>query len=346
MTVFKVMFTAIITAMIGLYGLAKIGFLDLDATWINPTFLWPQIVGGLLLGAGFIISGYCPGTSLVASASGKVDGMLTILGVAVGIFIFGAAYTPGLEAFHKSGSFGRLTLSDLLGVDATLLALAITVGAGIIFIFAEWVERRFKHIAVPGVMIEQSPRVRYATMLPLVVIALAFAFLTSSGMPSAVASGQVGEISPVQLAEKILEGNEEVTVLDVRPADQVESGVIPQSRRVDETELSSVAYWLDNLPGHHLYVVVGSGGFNPDGLKFPPEYRVAILRDGFEGWERDILSKPELPATVNSTKLEEFRLRQALYSYFTGAAVSKPKIVAPPPVVSGGGKKKKPSGGC
>ena len=70
MTVFKVMFTAIITAMVGLFGLVKLGFLNLDAMYINPTFLWPQLAGGLLLGAGFIISGYCPGTSIVAFGRG------------------------------------------------------------------------------------------------------------------------------------------------------------------------------------------------------------------------------------------------------------------------------------
>ena len=65
MAVFRVMFTAIVTAMLGLFYLAACGWVDLSLVYIQPTYLWPQIVGGLLLGVGFVVGGYCPGTSLV-----------------------------------------------------------------------------------------------------------------------------------------------------------------------------------------------------------------------------------------------------------------------------------------
>ena len=58
MTVLKVMFTAIITGMIGLLFLSLFGWIDLNLVYINPTFLWPQILGGIILGFGFIIGGY------------------------------------------------------------------------------------------------------------------------------------------------------------------------------------------------------------------------------------------------------------------------------------------------
>ncbi len=64
--------------------------------WSASTFLWPMLVGGLLLGVGFIISGYCPGTSLVAAASGAVDGMLAFVGVVIGSVLFGMAYPDDL----------------------------------------------------------------------------------------------------------------------------------------------------------------------------------------------------------------------------------------------------------
>ena len=70
MTVLKVMFTAIITAMTGLLFFSLFGWIDLSLVYINPTFIWPQIIGGLVLGVGFVIGGYCPGTSIVA-ASGR-----------------------------------------------------------------------------------------------------------------------------------------------------------------------------------------------------------------------------------------------------------------------------------
>ena len=80
MTVFKVMFTAILVALTGVYTLAGLGVVDLSAIWINPTFLWAELVGGFLLGLGFIMSGLCPGTSLVSAASGRLDAVVTVVG--------------------------------------------------------------------------------------------------------------------------------------------------------------------------------------------------------------------------------------------------------------------------
>lgn len=95
MTVFKVMFSAIITAMLGLVVLGGFGLVNLPSvlqTAASGTFIWPMLVGGLVLGVGFIISGYCPGTSLVASASGKIDGMMTFAGVILGSVLYGELY--------------------------------------------------------------------------------------------------------------------------------------------------------------------------------------------------------------------------------------------------------------
>ncbi len=58
LTVFKVMFTAIVVAMIGLLVLTSVGVMDPDMIHINPTYLWPGIVGGLVMGVGFVIGGY------------------------------------------------------------------------------------------------------------------------------------------------------------------------------------------------------------------------------------------------------------------------------------------------
>ena len=75
MTVLKVMFTGIIVAMVLIFGSTAFGWLDYRLIWVNPTYLWPGIVGGLIMGVGFIVGGFCPGTSLVAMATGKIDGM-------------------------------------------------------------------------------------------------------------------------------------------------------------------------------------------------------------------------------------------------------------------------------
>ncbi len=81
LTVFKVMFTAIIVAMVLIFLSSSLGLLDYNLLWVPPTYLWPGIVGGLIMGVGFIVGGFCPGTSLVAMATGKVDGVFFVLGV-------------------------------------------------------------------------------------------------------------------------------------------------------------------------------------------------------------------------------------------------------------------------
>ena len=74
LTVFKVMFSAILVAMLGVFWLGRIGVLDLSRVYVPETFLLPQLVGGVVFGAGFVVAGLCPGTSCVAAATGRVDG--------------------------------------------------------------------------------------------------------------------------------------------------------------------------------------------------------------------------------------------------------------------------------
>ena len=74
LAVFKVMFTAIVTAMLGVTYLGWMGVLDLSLVFMTPTYLWPMVVGGLVLGVGFVVGGYCPGTSVVGQVTGRIDG--------------------------------------------------------------------------------------------------------------------------------------------------------------------------------------------------------------------------------------------------------------------------------
>mgnify|MGYP001076582934 CR=1 FL=1 len=96
LAVFKVMFTAIVTAMLGVTYLSWIGFLDLELVYLVPTYWIAQVVGGLLLGVGFVVGGYCPGTSVVSTATGKLDGVVFVLGFAAVFLAFSQwAYEVG-----------------------------------------------------------------------------------------------------------------------------------------------------------------------------------------------------------------------------------------------------------
>jgi uncharacterized protein len=141
MAVLKVMFTAIVTAMVGLYYLSVIGFVDLSLVFINPTYLWPQIVGGLVLGVGFVVGGYCPGTSCVAASTGRYDGWVYLLGIIAGILAFGEVF-PLVENFYKSSAMGQVTLPQLLNLPYGLIVFLVSVMALGAFAAAEWGEKK------------------------------------------------------------------------------------------------------------------------------------------------------------------------------------------------------------
>jgi uncharacterized membrane protein YedE/YeeE len=139
--VIRVMFTAIVVAMLGLFGLHYLGVLNLDLVYINGTYLWPQIVGGFIFGLGFNIGQYCPGTSAVAMATGKLDGLVFILGFLGGVVLFSFAF-PLFEGFFNSSSMGRVTLPSALGLPAGVIVFAVVLVALGAFLFTHFLDRK------------------------------------------------------------------------------------------------------------------------------------------------------------------------------------------------------------
>ncbi len=144
LAVFKVMFTAIVTAMLGAFYLSWMGFLDLSLVYLSTTYLAPQLLGGVLLGFGFVVGGYCPGTSVVGMATGRVDALVYGVGLMAGIVVFGEAY-PYIEGFVYSTDMGAITLPQLFGVPYGLVMLVIVLIALLGFWAAPSIERYFRH---------------------------------------------------------------------------------------------------------------------------------------------------------------------------------------------------------
>src|SRR5512134_3219532 len=133
LTVLKVMFTAIVTAMVLLFGAVSLGLLNFSQVWVNPTYLWSGVVGGLIMGVGFIVGGFCPTTSLASASTGRIDGMLFMLGGFVGAFLFGETERYFDHWYNNAGYYGRLTLDQALGVSAPALVVAIVLAALFMF---------------------------------------------------------------------------------------------------------------------------------------------------------------------------------------------------------------------
>ncbi len=140
--VLKVMFTAIVVCVLGLLYFSLFGWIDLGRVYILPTYIWPQIAGGLILGAGFVIGGYCPTTSIVATVSGKLDGLIFILGMGLGSIIFAELF-PLLQGFYEAGSMGAIRLPDFLNLSTGVVALLVCLMALGAYWVVERVENRF-----------------------------------------------------------------------------------------------------------------------------------------------------------------------------------------------------------
>ena len=139
--VFKVMFTAIITAMVGLFFLSVFGLLNLQLISFPDSYLGAQIAGGLMLGAGFAIAGYCPGTTVVGMATGKLDALLCFLGLFLGTWIFVMVFDV-LESFYHASHLAADRLPQWLSLSFGTTVMLIIAIALVGFYISEKIEQK------------------------------------------------------------------------------------------------------------------------------------------------------------------------------------------------------------
>ncbi len=168
LTVLKVMFTGIIVAAVLVAGATAFGLLDMSRVWVNPTYLWPGIVGGLIMGVGFILGGFCPGTSVVAASTLKIDGALFLLGALGGVWLFGET-VGAYEPFFLSSNMGRFTLDEWLGVSKGAALLLVVGMALFMFWGGELLEQRFGK-GLPWSEISLRPRLPKAAAAGALVL--------------------------------------------------------------------------------------------------------------------------------------------------------------------------------
>jgi len=140
--VLKVFFTGAITTMLGLLFFSLFGWVDLNLVYVNPTYLTSAIVGGIIMGIGFIMGGYCPGTSFCGASIGKIDAMVFVIGLFIGVSIFGAGYDL-LEKMYMAKYLGSPKISESLGLSDGVFALGMILVALGMFWVAEWAEKKF-----------------------------------------------------------------------------------------------------------------------------------------------------------------------------------------------------------
>lgn len=343
MTVFKVMFGAIVTAALGLSIFSGLGLIDLRGLAeqaASPTFVWPMLVGGLLLGAGFIISGYCPGTSVVATASGNLDGLVTFGGVVVGSLVYNELY-PLLHAFHQSGDLGPYFLDDLLPLPWAAIAALVAVAAIGCFVGAEALERVFQRRAWLSAPSLDAPRPRRYVFAGFGAAAVVGLLLLLVPRARPVSAHPLGAIEPAELAERLIAEPWRFWVLDLRPREACAVQRVPGA----ECAPDLLSLGLGSDPGSRDVVLVAEGDLETS----PPgsegyRGRLLALRGGFRAWRAYALEDPGLPKAADRLTWESHLRRVGLHQAMTGAPPPPPP--APTGAPAAAPRPKKKGGGC
>lgn len=271
MTVLKVMFTAIVTACVLIFLSSALGLLDFDRVWVNPTFLAPEIVGGLIMGVGFIVGGFCPGTSVVAASTLKIDGVFFLLGVFFGVFAFGET-VASFEPFFMSTSFGRFTIPDWLGLPTGVVVVLLVLMALAMFRAAEISEAFFGR-KQPWSAIGLRPRSRAHMAAAAALLGLA-ALTMVLGQPtvddkrarvaeiaeSRIANREV-QVDPAEVVDLRRDLSLKVVVLDLRPEAEFNRFHLAGARRIDPsaTRDPSLVRELAAEGDNTIFFLVGNG---------------------------------------------------------------------------------------
>ena len=264
LTVLKVMFGAIITAMVLIFTLVGLGVLNYGQLYVNTTYFGPMIVGGLIMGFGFIIGGFCPGTSLVGMVTGKLDALFFVLGALVGMFVFGETESLYDIWWQTSGYFGRYTLMDWLHLPTGVIVVAIVLMALFMFWGAEQLEKSFG-----GRDLKREPKLRIAGAVALVAVAVGVVIIGSpsneqkyariAAEKDAVLAQRAIQIEPAELFHTMYDDGLQLVMLDVRPEGDFNLYHLQGANHVPLEEVESLApELLAHVAANRVIVVMSN----------------------------------------------------------------------------------------
>lgn len=341
LSVLKVMFTAIITAMTGLYLLSRFGFVDLSLVYLVPTFLVPQIVGGLLLGVGFTIGGYCPGTSCVSAATGRVDGMVYLLGMIAGLVGF-AEFYPHVENFAHTTPMGQITLARLFDVPYGLLVFAVVLMALGAFMAAEWAEKKFggKEPALDDTLTAKTRRLTPVRILALGLLAAGLVASVSGdpyrGSRATVdtrdlairADKGLDAVSATEIADWIIQGRDNFKLIDLRSRNDFAAYHIPTAQNIPLASLAP-----DALAHNDKIVLCSTDGTEAAKAWFLLQAQgyksVYLLDGGMRAWHDGVL----FPAKSAGADSASFEKQILVAKYFGGAPRAEGAVAEAAPVL-------------
>jgi 3-mercaptopyruvate sulfurtransferase SseA len=325
MAVVKVMFSALITAMMGLSYLVEFGWIQLDQIFLMPTIYGAQIVGGLLFGIGFVMGAWCPGTAAAGLAAGRIDALVFLLGVTGGSILFNELF-PVIHSLYTAGDHGTQMAYTTVGMSRNGFILALTLVGVAAFWLSEWAEKaRTGRGAYMG-----SPFLKAFSMV-LVVLAVGLFVLSpattgasakSAGAATVTAVDEkalmerveqaLDHIEPEELADRLMAAEPDLVVVDVRPAVEFNAFHIRGALNVPLAQLPEV---LQPYQNKGLIVLYSNGMTHPaqarDSLQRQGFGNVYLLTDGLQGFKdrclKPVSLRPEPLTTVDTARVNAWR---------------------------------------
>lgn len=341
--VLRVFFTAGVTAMVGLLFLSFMGWIDMSLVYINPTYLWSAIVGGVIMGFGFILGGYCPGTSIVAATVGKIDAMLFLLGAMLGMFVFGHFYNAW-EPLYTGNFLGHPFIYETLGMPRSWFAFLLVMMAVVAFAVTQKIEDNVND--TPAEIIQQRPS--YILQGSLLIIAIvAFLFLPEQRKSNArelppqqllaMVQDEKRYVDTEEAVYKILNEDRNFTLIDVRQADDYAHFSLPGAVHITADELLGRRYrdfFRDNN-GKKVFFGFGESEAEKAWLTATRAgfENVYILKGGLNGMFDTLFNGSDKPEDEYDLD-EGFRIRfltKARQMFLEGEAI-KTEAAAPIPV--------------
>ncbi len=334
--VLRVFFTAAITAALGLQLFAYMGWVELDLLYVNPTFLWSAIVGGAIMGVGFITGGFCPGTSMVAAIIGKIDAMFFIIGMMLGIFFFGSLYDT-FKPLYTSFDFGSIYVYDTLGISREWFVFFLVVIALAAFIITRKIEDNINGVkGTPGLLFHKSYTGPVALMLGLAVLLL---LLPSSPKAKwyeedaqqllAEAASESHYAPSDEIAYKLLHPKEnDLLLIDVRPETSFAAFSFPGSINIPLNKLLEPQYDKALFEAGKPIVFYSYASTDADqawllmrraGLK-----DARVLKDGLNGFFEVLFAEKHETNSLDEMQQFDVRFRErAMEAFKTGEAAEK-----------------------
>ncbi|RQW00795.1 sulfurtransferase [bacterium] len=304
-TVLRVFFTAGVTAMSGIILFSYLGWIDTEAIYVNPTWLWPAIVGGAIMGVGFVVGGYCPGTSVCAMSIGKVDGLYFVGGGLAGVLLFGEFF-PYYKEFFDSSALGPIKVFNSLGLPLGVFALLMIVVAIVAFAVTTKIEKRNNPNA-PSMKFHAVPHRLGAAALLLTGVILLFvtdhkADLIAKATDADFQSKQQFErIAVDDLAFRLIDKHPSFQLIDVRPPEEYSAFALPRSTNIQLRELFG-RDWKSILSKRHVTKIMVADSEADERaayllLKRLGYENLAILEGGLGGFKSQILDGHEFAST-------------------------------------------------